>query len=123
MYNYKYAVLKDQLQGKICIDVIVKNDEVHFLTADGAQYALMHMQDCCEHVHLEEVIGDVKDLIGSPIFMAEEISSDDEGPLHEFEESYTWTFYKFATQKGYVTFRWYGSSNGYYSESVNFYEL
>ena len=78
-----------------------------------------HHQDCCEHVYIEDICGDLNDLVGSPLLEAEEVSDYNAGPLVDYEESHTWTFYKFATRKGFVTVRWYGSSNGYYSESVS----
>jgi len=99
-------------------------DEVIFTTIDGIKYRMHHWSDCCESVSIESVVGDLNDLIGSPILLAEE-STSDENPkdakiVLEYQESYTWTFYKLATIKGYVDIRWYGESNGYYSESVDF---
>lgn len=51
--------------------------------------------------------------------MAEKVSEEDPAAA----ESGTWTFFKFATVKGHVTIRFYGESNGYYSEDADLYEI
>lgn len=91
-------------------------DELYFECADGTQFRFYHDQGCCESVSIEEIIGDLSDVENSPLLMAEEVVSSQEEP--ENYESCTWTFYKFATVKGYVTVRWLGTSNGYYGEGV-----
>jgi hypothetical protein len=118
----------DVLLGKTLakIDGRVGGDSIVFTTSEGEQYQLWHQQDCCESVTIEDVIGNFDDLIGSPLLMAEKISNADEPVDFKPEypaESDTWTFYKLATIKGYVTIRWYGESNGYYSEEVDFCKL
>ena len=93
-----------------------ENRELVFTLGTGEKYRLYHQQDCCEDVFIEDVVGDLVDLINSPLIMAEEVSNrGDEG----VDTSSTWTFYKLATMRGYVTVRWYGESSGYYSESVD----
>jgi hypothetical protein len=93
----------------------VGNDHIDFHISDGSIYRQKHIQDCCESVTIEDIDGDIEDLIGYKLIIAEESSSNDPNT----SESATWTYYKFATIKGYVTIRWYGYSNGYYSESVD----
>jgi hypothetical protein len=117
-----------ELVGKILTSVVVGNDNdtMTFWAADGDAYMLYHEQDCCESVSIEDIVGDLDDLIGSPILMAEEVTNADEPEGVDIKYrgySETWTFYKLATIKGYVTIRWYGSSNGWYSESVDFCKL
>lgn len=103
-----------------------ENSELRFYTDAGKVYRMYHSQDCCESVYLEDVAGELHDLLNSPITLAEEVTNRNENPegmdesFTSYAESFTWTFYKLATVNGYVTLRWYGESNGYYSESVDF---
>jgi hypothetical protein len=93
--------------------------EVGFIFNDR-KLIFSHCQDCCESVRLIDIIGNVSDLIGKPLTMCEEVQNFGDTDNYEFsyDDSHTWTFYKFATLNGYVTFRWLGELNGYYSETV-----
>lgn len=120
-YNWNDQCNFSDLLGKTILKIEVRKDEydqdeIHFITKDG-KYIMTHDQNCCESVDIEEIIGDLNDLIGNPILMAEETSNEGKTDWG----TNTWTFYKLATMKGYVTIRWYGESNGYYSESVDMY--
>jgi len=107
----------EDLLGRILYRAEADGEELTLYLSDTNYVRFYHSQDCCESVYIEDICGDLNDLVGSPLIEAEEVS-DYEGE-DTGEESYTWTFYKFATRKGFVTVRWYGSSNGYYSESVS----
>jgi hypothetical protein len=113
----------DVLKGKTLSKVTggVGDDEITFVTTEGETYRMLHNQDCCESVSIQDIIGDLQDLVGSEILIAEEVEGESPADFdYEYLDSYTWTFYKFATIKGYVDIRWFGSSNGYYSEGVDF---
>ena len=96
--------------------------DILFTLDDGQQLKMYHSQDCCESVEVEDVCGDITDLIGLPIALAECVSNAPKpaDTRQEDGESDEWTFYKLVTNKGAVTIRWYGTSNGYYSTSVSF---
>lgn len=120
----KQVEFKD-LIGKTITDIKNNGDEIIFTCNDGSLYKMYHDQDCCESVKVEDIIGDLNDLLNSPILSASEDTSNENptGTTKEYQDSFTWTFYNLATIKGHVTIRWYGESNGYYSESVNFYKI
>jgi len=109
------------LLGKTFHDFTLTSDTFRLSINRAVYFELEHDQDCCEQVYIESVEGDLKDLIDSPLTMAEVVSNDGEGrpKPSTFDDVDEWTFYKFATVKGYVTIRFYGTSNGYYSMGVS----
>jgi hypothetical protein len=144
MYGYYDDIGVNTLLGQTLEYIkTVGDDEIHLRTTDGKEFKFYHPQGCCESVTIEDVCGDLADLVGSPITIADEVSNsgecetkyDDDYNVKGVElsnwpqdivrpeyapKSYTWTFYKLATVRGSVTIRWFGSSNGYYSEGVSF---
>jgi hypothetical protein len=117
------------LKGKTLKEItgLEKGSEtVRFHCEDGSEFSLTYYQDCCASCSVEDICGDPKDLIGSEILLAECVENQNENPegvpVPESQDSFTWAFYKLSTIKGSVTIRWYGESNGYYSETATFEE-
>ena len=110
----------ETLKGKILINIECKGDnEIQFTDSENNIYHMQHEQDCCEEVYIKDICGNLSHLLDSPITMAECIVNESNTDEDEWGTG-TWTFYKLATVKGYVTISWYGESNGYYSETVDF---
>ena len=126
--TYEKEVNFSELKGKTLKSIDINHqygDVITFTTTDNEVFRMYHNQSCCEEVYIEDVCGELNLLLDKPILLAEEIvheNKEDPGK-DENDTSYTWTFYRLATIEGYVTIRWYGSSNGFYSERVDFYKL
>lgn len=120
MSDVNFECLKGKTLRSVIYDDIA--DIMWLETVTGERYKMYHYQDCCETVYVESVVGDLADIIGDEILVAEEVVGESTFDADSFEST-TWTFYKIDTAKGGVTIRWCGSSNGYYSESVDFEEV
>ena len=117
------SFFKDKIIGKTIVEIrgaYRGSDHISFKFSDNTYMKMYHSQSCCENVEVDDIVGDIDDLINAEILGAELVLSSDDGNYKDqYDSSYTWSFYKFRTHKGYVDLRWYGSSNGYYSETVN----
>jgi len=107
-------------------------EEIVFKTADGEKFKLFNLSNCWEPTWLEDICGDLEDLVGKPILLAEKVSNvpgekslatrpdQDPSPVGHNPATCTWTFYKLATNAGAVTIRWYGEFSGAYGMEVCF---
>lgn len=112
------------LLGETLVKIDKKdNDMLTFFTKSGRVFKMYHEYDCSEYVIIDDIEGDLDDLIGYPLTISEESTNREDTFGRTVDDSYTWTFYRFATIKGWCIIKWLGESNGYYSEEVGFYEV
>lgn len=104
----------DHMLGQTFSSVRREDDSIVFENAP-VQTRFEHYQDCCERVWIEDLCGDLSDLAGAPILVAEQCEKSSESDNGDLSG---WAFYRFATVKGAVTVRWQGESNGYYGVGV-----
>lgn len=123
--EFRDLMIKGKTMKSVYLDKnSFENEAIVFVTTKGTTYVLTHITDCSESVVIESIDGDLEDLIGEPLVMAEEAYQKEEEDEEDDEwTSSTWSFYKFATIKGYVTVRFFGQSNGWYSEMAGLYKL
>lgn len=130
--DFKNEIIKS-ITGK------VGDEELVLKTATGKTIIMYHEVNCFDRVWLEDICGDLKDLIETPILVAEKLDSQHETLSLDYfidgiksgtvdfadirNQSQTYSFYTMRTRKGSVTLRWCGSSNGCYSEEVDIVEL
>lgn len=111
-----------EIIGKTIVEVSgMEQDstEIIFTLDNGVKWKMYHDQECCENVWLEDINGNIENILNSEILRFDEKT---ENNLNAYESG-TYTFYTIATIKGYVDLRWNGESNGYYSERVDFEKL
>ena len=126
MSEWDNKCLKDTIGAKILsVTGLEKGSEEVVFTTDRGTLTMLHDHDCCETVEVEDWTGDVADIIGQAVIVFEERTSETEPPRADpdfgadwIPESYTWTFYEIRTTGGDMQIRWWGESNGYYSEEA-----
>lgn len=122
------------LKGKIIRRIITKNDEEMYFEIGRDEWYYLHHNGDYSNIWLAEIIGDLDDVVGSVIVEAELVKQQTdagegrpdnitEAERTRSEESGTWSFYKLRTGTGSVTLRWCGTSNGYYSEEVDYHSV
>ena len=116
--EYSQAINIDQIKGMTITAVVYKEvNESLLIHLNTHVLEMIHHQDCCETVYLADVVGSFEDLIGYPLLEVSETFVDI-GSKHMFS---TASCYNFRTVKASVQLRWVGESNGYYSETVDYY--
>jgi len=54
----------EKMLGRTMTSVIASGDVMLFIEQNGSEHRFYHEQDCCEIVEIEDIEGDLNDLVG-----------------------------------------------------------
>lgn len=100
--------------NQVCVGHELRDDALILVFENGAVMKMHHQQQCCESVWLEDINGDLDDLLNTPLLVCDERVNT----VATKKKEGTWTFYTLRSLKGSIDLRWFGTSNGYYSEKA-----
>lgn len=116
--EFKVDVKCEELINQIPTKVVIENDnEIYFYLENGKIYRFYHIQECCEEVWVEDISGNLQDIVGEKIINFEKRTNK----LKDTPTTYT--YYDIDTFNYHIQIRWCGESNGYYSEEVDLEEV
>lgn len=127
---------QEEFEGLTVKEINVCKDEIMLCCDNGCNYYFYHEQDCCENVYIVHTDGDPSCLKNMKLVEVEQTAKSfgeyQDGYTEEYilenhpeidkgsiDYSNTLTELVFRTQEDTVCFKWLGTSNGYYSESVD----
>ena len=109
--------MNSDLLNSVVTNIDLDNDRVRIELENGSAFIMEHDQECCESVYITDGKNEMRELVGYKIVDATCEVSEGESEYG----SATKTDFTFKTDEKTVVLRWFGESNGYYSESVDFY--
>lgn len=112
----------ENFKGLIFKEIDVDRESIAFICDDNRVFIMLQTKGNTiqDYTYIESIVGDINDLVGTPILLAEECSA----PVDiRMKSTPDWTFYKLATIKGYVDIRWVDASPFLYSAAVGIVEL
>jgi hypothetical protein len=65
----------ENMIGKVFTSVTQDGTEMVFANATE-KFRFYHYQDCCESVYIESIVGELSDLEGETLLIAEEVSGE-----------------------------------------------
>lgn len=116
MWTDKYTKDFSVLEGKTIDSIDFKNHpDTITITADGIEYVMEHVQDCCENVSISDFTG--KFQTGKVAKASSEYTRLDDSDGLSAETVFNLTY----ADGEQFSIKWHGSSNGYYGVGVSFY--
>lgn len=114
-----------ELEGRTIKSTRLVDDALYLECEDDTKWKLEHKQSCCEHVTFKDTQGDPLNLIGQKIIKAHTDRGCKSNSWWDasYSQSSTWEEFTLETRGVKVTWRSAGESNGYYCETMGFYQL